>query len=524
MGAVLLVLLIACTNVASLVLVRANARTFEVGVRTAFGAPRLRLIRQLVTESFILAGAGALLGISAAVVSIRLLIRFHPVNIPRLEEASIDWRVLLFAICAVLATVLAAGLFPALSISRRDLNEMLKSSGGRSVKGRSGGVRRGLTIAEVALTFVLLAGAGLLIRSYLKLWSVDKGFTPASTVTMHIQLDERYGQPEQQQVFFRDLLAKTANMPGVEAAGMINNQPLSGGESLSLLQVEGHAYNRKISFESRSITPRYFAAMGVSLVDGRNFTDADLAGRPPVAIVSRGFAQKYFPGESALGKRIHSEDLSSPWWTIVGVVNDIRYMGLEKQPPMQFYAPLWQVSVRSVYLALRTSLPPEQMAAGVRAAVGKIDPAITVADVRTMDEVLSQATAERRFQTFLLTAFAGAALFLSLLGLYALIAYSVEQRTAELGIRIALGAERRSVLRMVLTQGSKLALAGVAAGIVCALGLTRLISCLLFEIKPTDGPTFCGAAILFCVVALAACYVPARRATRVDPVVALRYE
>jgi len=462
MGAVVLVLLIACSNVASLMMARANSRTLEMSVRTALGAPRLRLIRQLLAESLCLAGAGAVTGMLAAFAAIRLLIRFHPVNIPRLEETSIDGRVLLFAICASLATALFCGLLPALPASRCNLNEALKSSGNRTVKGPAGRLHRWLTTAEIALTSVLLAGSGLLIRSYLNLLSVDKGFAASSTVTMRVQLDERYfNQPARQIDFYRRLIEKTSSLPGVEAAGAVNMVPLGGGESISLLQVEGHPFGEETGFESRSITPRYFAAMGIPFLEGRAFTDADVTGRPPVVIVSRSFARKYFPGQSAVGKRVRSsEDSGSPWSAIVGVVSDVHYRGLDTTPPM------WQITVNSVDLMVRTSLPVDPMASSMRAVVRHLDPALVPGDIRTMDQLVSEATAERRFQTFLLTAFGGAALFLSLVGLYALMAYSVERRTAEFGIRTALGAQRGSVMRMVLKQGAALAFTGIAIGLV----------------------------------------------------------
>jgi putative ABC transport system permease protein len=523
MAAVLLVLLIACSNVASLVLARANGRTLEIGVRTALGASRLRLVRQLLAESLCLAGAGGILGTLAAFVAIRLLVDLHPGNIPRLEETSVDWRVLLFAVCASLATALLFGLFPALSASRCNLNEVLKNSGNRAVKGAACRLQRGLTVAEVALTFVLLAGSGLLIRSFLKLQSVDKGFMPESTVAMGIQLDARYNQPARQNAFFRGLIGRTSALPGVEAAAAVNQLPLGGGESLGTgLQVEGHPFDDKTLFEGRSITPRYFAAMRIPLLSGRAFTDDDTAGRPPVAIVSRSFARKYFPGHDAVGKRYRNGD--NVWWTIVGVVGDVRYRSLEAPPPMQIYNPLWQSGANSLSVVARTSLAPDRLDSDMRTLVRGLDPAVAVADVRTMSQLVSAATAERLFQTLLLTAFGGVALFLSLVGLYALMAYSVQQRTAEIGIRMALGAQRSSVMRLVLKQGSTLALTGIALGFACAWALTRSMASLLFEVKPTDAPTFFGAAILFCAVALAACYVPARRATRVDPMVALRYE
>jgi len=524
LAAVLLVLLIACSNVASLILARANGRTREIGVRTALGASRLRLVRQLLAESLCLAGAGGILGVLVAFVAVRILIHINPAGIPRLNETSIDGRVLLFTLCASLSTAFLFGLFPALSASRCDLNEVLKGSGNRTVKGSAGRLHRGLTVAEVALTFVLLAGSGLLIRSFLKVQSVDKGFVPSSAVTMSIQLDARYNGPARQNAFFRGLIDKTNALPGVDAAAAINYLPLSGGESLSMLEVEGHPIDDKTLFEGRSITPRYFAAMSMPLLGGRVFTDDDATGHPPVAIVSRSFARTYFPGQDAVGKRFHWGDTQTPWVTIVGIVGDVRHLSLEAKPPMQAYMPRWQTGGNSAAVVVRTSLAPDRLAASMRTLVRDLDPAVAVADVRTMNQLVSAAVAERRFQTLLLTAFGGVALFLSLVGLYALMAYSVQQRTAEIGIRMALGAQRSGVMRLILRQGANLALAGIALGLTCAWGVTRLMTSLLFEVKPADAPTFFGVALLFCAVALAACYVPARRATRVDPMVALRYE
>jgi len=524
LAAVVLVLLIACSNVASLILARANGRSLEIGVRTALGASRARLVRQLLAESLCLAGVGGILGVLAAFIAVRILIHINPAGIPRLDEISMDGRVLLFTVCASLATALLFGLFPALSASRCDLSEVLKSSGNRNVKGAAGRLQRGLTIAEVALTFVLLAGSGLLIRSYVKVQSIDKGFVPSSTVTMGIQLDERYSQPERQNAFFRSLIDRASVLPGVEAAAAINFLPLGGGESLSMLEVEGHPFEEKTLFEGRSVTPRYFAATGIPVLGGRVFTGDDASGRPPVAIVSRSFARRYFPGQDPVGKRFHYQDTQAPWYTIIGVVGDVRQWSLESTPPMQIYMPLWQSRSNSASVVVRTSLAPDHLASSMRALVRELDPAVAVADVSTMSQLVSAATAQRRFQALLVTAFGGVALLLSLVGLYALMTYAVEQRTAEIGIRMALGAQRSNVMRLVLRQGSSLALAGIALGVACAWGVTRWLTSLLFEVAPVDLPTFFAVAVLFSAVALAACYVPARRATRVDPMVALRYE
>ena len=433
---------------------------------------------------------------------------------------SVDARVLLFAVGASLTTVVLCGLFPAWSTSRSEINEVLKNSGNRSVRGTVGGLHRGLTIGQVALTFVLLASSSLLIRSFLNLQAVDKGFRPSSIVTMSIRLDARYNKTESRRAFFHTVLERISALPGVAAAAAISHLPLGGGQSLSLIEVEGFPMDEKTIFEDRSVTPGYFAAMGIPILEGRAFTDDDVAGRQPVIVVSRSFARRYFPGQSALGKRVHTSGRR----IIVGVVGDVRQYSLESAPPMQFYNPLWQTDGNAVSIVARTSLPPAGIAGGVRAVVRDLDAVVAVADVRTGDDLVSGATAERRFETFLLTAFGGIALFLSLVGLYALMTYSVEQRTAEIGIRMALGAQPGSVMRLVLHQGSRLALAGIALGFAAAWFTTRSIASLLFEVKPTDAPTFFAVACLFCAVAVAACYFPARRATRVDPLVSLRSE
>jgi predicted permease len=519
MAAVFLVLLIACSNVAGLILARAHRRALELSIRAALGASRLRLIRQLLAESFILAGAGGILGALVAFLAVRLLIRIHPANIPRLEEASVDGRVLLFCLSVSLAAAVLSGLFPAWSASRCNLNEALKSLGGRSVKGTGGRLHRAFMIAEIALTMVLLAGSGLLIRSFLKLQAVDKGYAATSTVTMSIRLDQRYDSSARRNAFFRGLIARSGALPGVEAAAAINHAPLGGGQSLSLLEVEGSPFDEKTVFEARAVTPGYFAAMGIPLLDGRAFADNDAAGRPPVAVISRSFAGKYFPAQHAVGKWISRSGRRT---IIVGVAGDVRQYDLEATPPMQIYTPLWQAGSPSADILVRTSLPADRVASEVRKLVRDLDPAVATADPHTMTELVSEATAQRRFQMLLMATFGGIALAMSLVGLYASMAFWVQQRTAEIGIRMALGAQRSTIVRLVVRQGSRLALTGIFLGLAGALALTRSMSSLLFDMKPADAPTFFVVAVLFCAVSLAACYIPARRATRVDPIVALR--
>lgn len=527
MAAVLLVLLIACGNIASLILARGTGRSLEISVRTALGASRSRLICQLLTESLCIACAGGALGVLAAAVSVRFLSRIHAANIPQLEEASVDLPVFLFTGFVAIGTALLFGLFPAISQSRANLGEALKGSSHRNVQGAASGLLGKLIIGEVALTIVLLVASGLLIRSFVRLQSVDKGFASSAIVTMGIHLDERYNRPELQNAFFRNLINRTGALPAVEAASAITYLPLGGGQSLSLLVVEGHAYDDRISFEDRLVAPRYFSAMGIPFLKGRDFNDADVTGHPLVAIVSRSFAQSYFSGESALGKRFHyyNDNNGKPTWlTIVGVVADVRQANLDKTPPMQVYTPLWQASAPAASIVLRTNLSVDQLAGSIRGVAKNLDPTVAIANVRTVSELVSDAMAGHRFQTALLTVFGGIALFLSLVGLYALMTYSVERRTAEIGIRMALGASRSNIMSLVLRQGSRLAFTGVALGLVCAWSGARLMVSLLFEVKPTDSLTLFGVAISFCGVALAACYAPARRAMRLDPMVALRRE
>ena len=520
MAAVLLVLLIACSNVAGLGLARAGGRAREVSVRAALGASRLRLVRQLLAESLCVALAGGILGMAAAFWMVRLLVDFHPANIPRIEETSIDGRVLLFTICVSLATAVLSGLLPAWSGSRCNLTEAIKGSGARSVKGGASRLHSGLIVAEIALTIVLLTCSGLLIRSFLRLRSVDKGFASLSTITMGVQLDGRYNQPQRQNEFFHTLLERVQAVPGVQEAAAVDHVPLGGGESISLIEVEGYPFDEKTSFESRSVTPRYFAAMGIPLLEGRAFDDGDAVERTPVIIVSRSFERRYFPGQSALGRRVHT----SGWRTIVGVVADVRMRDLDTAPPMQFYLPLWQTPTGSVAIVVRGTLPTERTASALRGLVRNADAALAVADVRTMGQLISEASAERRFQTLVLTVFGSISLFLSLLGLYALMAYSVQRRTAEIGIRMALEAQRSAVMGLVLRQGATLWLGGIGLGLACAWSVSRWMRSLLFEVHPSDPLTFVGVATLFCAVAAIACYVPARRATKVDPVISLRYE
>jgi predicted permease len=526
MGAVAFLLLIACSNVASLMMARADGNLYQMGVRVALGAPRSRLIRQLLTESFLLAMGGGVMGCCLALVSIRILMRLDPGNIPRLEETSIDNSVLFFAMALSTITGSLFGLFPALSASSCSPSAVLNYSGNRNVRGRGGRFRAALIVGQVALTVVLLTGSGLLIRSLQKVYSVDKGFDSHSILTMHLSLDSRYTQPERQTAFYRDLIDRLSAFPGVQTAGVVTNLPLGRGETLSWLTVEGYAFDEKIFFQTRSVTPLYFSTMGIRFLEGRSFTEDDVAGRTLVAIVNRSFVERYFPTQKVLGRRFHFVDGSPTptWYTIVGVVADIRNSSLEEVPKLQAYLPFWQASTPDASIVIRTNASPDWLASAVRKEVKAIDPALALADISTLDRLVSEATAGRRFQTLLLSVFADAALLLALVGLYALLASSVQQRTAELGTRMALGAQRVDLLSLVLGDGMKLVLSGLTIGLAASIAFNRLVASLLYGVSTTDPLTFAVVAVLFTLVALSACYIPARRATRVDPIVALHYQ
>ena len=530
LGAVACVLLIACSNVAGLLMARAASRVHEITMRSALGAPRTRLIRQLFTESLLLACVGGTLGVLGAFGAIRVLLRLNPGNIPRIEETSVDGRVLLFSAGVSILTALLFGLLPAFSVSRSGLADTLNHAGSRVVNGGTGGAQRALISMQMAVSMVLLTGSGLMIRSLVRLNAVEPGYQPHATLTMNLALDPRYDKPEKRRAVFRDLVQKTGALPGVQAVGAIDFVPLGNGESFSRFRAEGQPYDKNHFFESRSISPGYFASVSIPVLAGRNFTEDDgAAGTAPVAIISHAFAEAYFSRQGALGQRIQGvnddgRDLPEPAVTIVGIVPDVRQETLDKPPLMQVYFPLWRGDPDSASIVVRAAIPPATISDQIRSVVRAIDPALALADVRTMDDLVSSAKAGRRFQALLLSVFAGIALFLSLLGLYALLAYWVKQRTAEIGIRMALGAQRPSILKMVILNGMKVALVGIAVGIAGAMALTRFLSSLLFGVTSTDPVTFALVIVMLLGVALLACYIPARRATKVDPMVALRYE
>jgi putative ABC transport system permease protein len=525
LGAVCAVLLVACGNAANLLLARAAARSHEFGVRATLGAGRLRVVRQLLTESLLLSGIAGVAGIILAWFFLRLLLHLDPGDIPRLQEASLDLWVLLFTAALVLVTCLLFGTLPAISTSRIHLIHSLKSGGTRgTVSGQNRG--RSLLIAgQVGLVVLLLAGAGLLIRSYTRLMSVKTGFA-ASTLTFSVALDARYDTTQQRLSFFRGLLEKLAGIPGVRASGAVNFLPLSNSGDMTFLWVDGYRDNNKDQLvEDDRVTQQYFSAMDTPLFAGRFFTDADRAGGPLVVIVNQSFARQYFPGKSALGHRLRTGGHpNSPWETIVGVVGDVRGTRLEDTPAPQLYSPFWQGDAAGAFVATRSSLPPEMLVASIRAALRAVDPTIALAGLRTMQQAVDASTSRRRFQTILLTIFAITSLVLALIGLYGLLAYSVRQRVAEIGVRIALGSSRARVIGMVVRQGLRLVLIGLALGLAAAFLLVRFLAGALYDVSPYDPWTFAAAPALVLLAALIACSAPAWRAAHIDPIEALRSE
>jgi putative ABC transport system permease protein len=529
MGSVSLVLLIACGNIANLLMARAAGRVHEMGVRSALGAERTRLIRQMVTEAMVLAGAGGAIGVLFASAGVRLLLRLNPGDIPRIDETTVDGRVLLFSIASSIVTGFLFGLLPAISSSRIDVMALLKRGGSKGSVGTSNGLRHALIVAEVALSVILLAGAGLLIRSYLVLQASGTGFS-STPLSMRVDMDLA-GNPQlvqKRHAFFRELLTRIESLPGVRRAALVDNLPLTHSESVTFMEVEGNKEKAQ-AIDMRLATPAYFPAMGIRLIEGRLFDDRDIWGQPTHLLVTQEFVKRFFAGKSPLGGRIKfptaSEDSRADSRVIVGVVSDVKHGSLEEIPRAEIFGSIWQWGGGCcAHVVVDASGRQETQAAAMRQIARSIDPSVTVSEVRSMEEIISAANAGRRFQTSLLSIFAAIAMLLALVGIYGLTAYSVRQRTPEFGIRMTLGASRVQVLAMVLRQGIGLTAFGVAIGIGGALVLTRLLSASLYGVKATDPLTFCAVPALILVVSAVACLAPAWKATRIDPAIALRYE
>jgi putative ABC transport system permease protein len=528
MGVVGLVLLIACVNVANLLLARAPARAKEVAIRTALGAGRWRVFRQLLTESLVLGVMGGALGLTLAFWGLDLLLAAIPTTLPFWMKFDLDGRVLGFTAGVTLLTALIFGAAPALLASNVNLNEALKE-GGRSASGAARHrTLRLLVVAEVALSLVLLIGAGLMMRSFMRLQHTSFGFNPENLLTLRLNLPvAKYDHP-QRRAFFQQLLERIRATPGVEAAGAAFNLPLRDAPPESSLMVEGYPAlppGQAPMVYNNVITPDYFRTMGIPLLIGRDFNDGDTGDSMSVTIIDERLAREYWPNESPIGKRITlgpPED-KEPWYTIVGVVGAVKNESLNLTGRKAVYAPHAQNSTDDMSLAIRAR-NPENLAPAIQRQVKAMNPDLPIINMRKMTEVISDSIWQPRLYAILFGVFAAVALALASVGLYGVIAYSVSERSREIGIRMALGAQQRDVLKLVVAQGMTLTLIGIGVGLAAALALTRLMRSLLFEVSVTDPLTFSGLAALLSVVALLACYLPARRATKVDPMISLKCE
>jgi putative ABC transport system permease protein len=535
LGAVVFVLLIACANVASLLLARASSRDKEIVLRMALGANPARVLRQLLTESVLLAVAGGLLGLALAAWGIAMLAQFGPANLPRLAEINIDWRVMAFTLTASLATGIIFGLAPALLTVRTDLNSVLKTSGRGNTGSRTRALwRNALVTSEIASCVVLLTGAGLLIRSFLQLESVNPGFRPDHVLTMQIALPETSYSGQKVALFYHQLVDRLQALAGTQYAGIARNLPLSGADaSLNFVvenrPVESAAEQSRAKY--RAASADYFAALGIPLLRGRYFDGTDGEKTPAVVIINNTMARRFWPGEDPIGKRMKAGFDGSQWCAIVGIVGDVKHTGLDAATNAEMYYHYLQIPPElmgfvegTMTLVLRTQAEPNSMVGAVRGEVQKLDPDLAVFNVKTMQDLVGGSLAQPRFRTLLLGVFACMALILAATGLYGVIAYAVTQRTNELGVRMALGAQKSDVLKMVVGEGAQLAAVGIGIGLVVAFPLMRIISRLLFGVNAADPLTFAATSSLILLVALAASYLPALKAIKVDPLVALRHE
>jgi putative ABC transport system permease protein len=517
------VLLIACTNLSNLLLARATSRRKEIAVRVAMGADRSRLVRQMLTESVLLACCGAALGLPLAFVATRALAGTRAISLPLLQSVEIDAQALIFTLVAALLTGLLFGIVPALQVSRWDVHETLKeASRGSSEGGRSAWIRGTLVVSEIALACILLVGAGLLIRSFMRLLEVDPGFRPEQAASWRIETGNRYETSAQQNELFERVVRSVEAIPGVESAGLTDALPLGRNRSWGV-RAKGQTYTPE-TFPTafpRVIGPGYIRTMRIPLVAGREFTPQDTAESQRVLLVNETMARRLWPDSDALDQIAL---IGRNEFKVVGVVGNVRHGALEQEASLEMYLPVTQNGSNSMDLVIRAKLPMESLVPSVRAALGSVDSNLPTSDFQSLQELVDQAVSPRRFVTVLLAGFSVLALILASLGIYGVISYSVNQRTNELGIRIALGAQTPAVLKLILGQGVKLALIGLGIGLLGAFALTRVLSGLLFGVQATDPFTFAGIALLLTGVALLACYIPARRATKVDPMVALRYE
>ncbi|MBV8856417.1 MAG: ABC transporter permease [Acidobacteria bacterium] len=531
--AVAFVLLIACANVAGLLLARSAARRKEIAVRAALGASRWRVVRQLLTESALLSAAGAAAGLLVAVWSFAFLRQLVPPSLAASAPLEVDGRALVFTLAVSLLTATLFGLAPALQASKAGPADALKQGGGRGAVGGGKSLRGAFVVAEVALALVLLVGAALLIQSLQKLRGQYALASPEQVLTLRTVLPQnRYREHTQREAFYDAVLGRVRALPGVVSAGYTTAVPLAWKGGTSGFVVEGRALEPGLGYDAihRQVTAGYLESLGLPLKAGRYFEETDGPQGQPVAVINEAMARAYFPGGRVLGERfkVGGPDADHPWVTVVGVVGDLRQMGIEAPAKPEFYLPYKQVNYypwfAPAHLVVRASVEPTSLVVAVRREVYAVDPEQPVANVQTMEEILGEESSQRRVGMTLLASFAGLALLLASLGIYGVLSFFVAQHTQEIGVRLALGARPRSILTLVLGKGMRLALLGLGLGLAGALLLTRLIESQLFGVSASDPVTYAGLALLLAAVALLACYLPARRATKVDPMVALRYE
>jgi putative ABC transport system permease protein len=530
-GAVGIVLLIACSNVGNLLLARSLGRRREFTLRAALGAGRARLIRQLLTESVLVAAAAGVAGVFIAKAGVSFVKAFGPSSIPRLQEVTLDLTVFAFALAVSLATGIVFGLAPALGVTRESLVDSLKEGQRSGTSPASPRLRNALLVAQVALALVLVVSAGLLIQTFFRMLRADGGFNAERVLTFQLSLPAlQYADETRIVALYRNALERLRAIPGVQSAGIGETVPMGGeGESTGIRLPDHPAASQKeLPFANYTIiSPGFLSSVGTPLLRGRDFSESDTADSLPVAIVNRAMERKYWPGRSAIGKQVGPGSIRYPLLQIVGVVPDVKHISIREDTPPEMFVMYTQKpwpSMLNMRVALRTTADPASMTESVRQAIHAIDPDLPLAKVATLGTFVDDAMSQPRFSMLLLGSFGAIALLLATIGIYAVISYSVMQRTQEIGIRMALGAERRSVFAMVMSQGARLAGVGIAIGLLASLGAARLIAGFLYGVQPTDPLTFAAVSLLLVGVALLACYLPARRATRVDPIVALRYE
>jgi len=538
LGAVACVLLIACVNVANLILAKAFSRQKEIAIRTALGATSSRLLRQVLTESMLLSLAGGALGLTYAPFGVRLIKAFLADKLPQSAEIGLDLKVLLFTATVSLLTGVLAGILPALRLAHNNVSQTLKQGLGRTDSDSTGhGPRTALVVSEVALSLVLLIGAGLLIRSFQRLEGVNPGFDSHGVLTAGVAVAEkRFPQPADEVQFFDQVLQRVRSLPSVVSAGVVDDIPLNGDGSHQPIAIEGRpvvAMSEQPEVDVRLISPGYMSAMRIPVLRGRDLDDSDVAGRPGAVLISESMARQFWPGEDPIGKHLTLTFFPDISREVVGIVGDVKLDGLDQtRPAVALYASLDQVSTPTMggwgsfpmTLVVRTATNPAGVTSAISNAVHQVDPEIPLRDILTMDDVVASSLSQQRFDTLLLGAFAALALILAAIGIYSVLSYSVKRRVNEIGLRMALGARLGDVLRMVILEGMKPTLLGLAIGIIAALAFGRVMSSLIYQIAPSDPLTFAAVAALLTIVGFLATVIPAYRASRVDPMVALRDE